>query len=317
MSMKKKIFAALAVAALTVAGCGYFVGSYFTEYALKRSDDGPPIAAEHITDKSLAQPPLPASQSKIEEWTIYSDDGLKLCATCFYPLPENAAKNPRRTWAILIHGYGRDQSFAWDYAEEYLKRGFVVLTPDLRAAGKSEGEYLTMGEKESDDIVLWAKAIAKREPDADIVLHGVSMGAATAIMASSKDLPPNAIAVVEDCGYTSAYEMFGGQLEKIFNLPRFPIMNCIDIVCKLKTGTALSSPTPLVESAATKIPALFIHGDADKLVPYQMMQELFDASGAPKKEMFTVPGAGHADAKKTDPQAYWQKIFEFIDHARQ
>ena len=80
------------------------------------------------------------------------------------------------------------------------------MTPDLRAAGTSDGIYLTMGVLESEDIKVWAEQIVERDPQAKIVLHGVSMGAATVLMASALDIK-NLCAVVEDCGYTSAYEI--------------------------------------------------------------------------------------------------------------
>ena len=54
-----------------------------------------------------------------------------------------------------------------------------------------------------------------------------------------------------------------------------------------------------------------IHGDADKLVPFEMMNKLFDACAAPK-DKFVVAGAGHADAKSTNPVVYFDKVFAFL-----
>jgi len=208
---------------------GYFVGNYFVDFALKRGEDlSPPKACANIADPNLKAPPIPNFSN--ENWTIESFDGLKLHAKKFSP-----AENSNR-WAVLIHGYGRDGTFAYDYAEEYLKRGWNVLIPDLRAAGESQGEFITMGALESLDVLKWLEKIP---PDSKIILHGVSMGAATVMMTAAHN-PKNLIAVVEDCGYTSAYEMFAAQLEKIFGLPEYPVMPCADIVCKFKTGIKIS-----------------------------------------------------------------------------
>ena len=207
----------------------YAVGDYFVDFALKRGDDlSPPKACADIADPNLKAPPAPNFPS--EDWTLESFDGLKLHAKKFSP-----AESSDR-WAILIHGYGRDGTYAYDYADEYLKRGWNVLVPDLRAAGQSEGEFITMGALESRDIFDWAK---KLPADAKIVLHGVSMGAATALMTAALE-PPNLVAVVEDCGYTSAYEMFSAQLNKIFGLPEYPVMPCANLVCKFHTGVKIS-----------------------------------------------------------------------------
>ncbi|WP_297968561.1 alpha/beta hydrolase [uncultured Anaerovibrio sp.] len=132
-----------------------------------------------------------------------------------------------------------------------------------RAAGLSEGKYLTMGVKESDDIVLWAKEIVQNDENAQIVLHGISMGAATVVMTTAKH-PQNVVAAVEDCGYTSAYDMFTNQLDVIFGLPEFPIMTCVDIVSGIKTGVKVSDAAPIKSVPGIKVPIMFIHGTADK-----------------------------------------------------
>ena len=295
--MKKILIAAVII----LLGAGYFIGNYFVDFALKRGEDlSPPKACANIADPTLKAPPMPNFPA--EDWTLESFDGLTLHAKKFSP-----AENSNR-WAILVHGYGRDGTFAYDYAEEYLKRGWNVLVPDLRAAGLSQGEFITMGALESRDIFDWA---GKLPPDAKIILHGVSMGAATVMMTAALE-PKNLCAVVEDCGYTSAYEMFSAQLEKIFGLPEYPAMPCADIVCKLKTGVKISDAAPLAVVDKITVPILFIHGDADGLVPFEMLDRLFDKAVAPK-EKFVVAGAGHADAKRKNPAVYFDKVFAFLE----
>ena len=108
--------------------------------------------------------------------------------------------------------------------------------------------------------------------------------------------------------------MFAAQLNKIFGLPEYPVMPCADWVCKFHTGVKISDAAPLAVVDKIKVPTLFIHGDADGLVPFEMMGRLFDACTAPK-EKFIVTGAGHADAKRKNPAAYFDKVFAFIDAA--
>ena len=295
----RKVLIAISVVIVILIGAGYFVGNYFVNFALK----APPPATANIADPNLKAPPTPNFPD--ENWTLTSADGFNLNATYYKPAIES------HDWAILIHGYGRDQTFANDYAEEYLKRGWNVLTPDLRGCGTSEGVYLTMGALESQDILLWAEKIVATDPQAKIILHGVSMGAATAMMTAALN-PPHLAAVVEDCGYTSAYEMFTAQLDKIFGLPEYPIMPIVDVVSKIKTGVAISDAAPLKSVDKISVPILFIHGDADKLVPYEMMSRLFDATTSSRKEQFTVAGAGHADAKRSNPAVYFDTVFKFL-----
>ncbi len=282
----------------------YAIGDYFVDFALERGEDlSPPKACANIADPSLKAPPIPDFPA--ENWTLESFDGLKLHAKRFFPAEET------NRWAILVHGYGRDGTFAYDYADEYLKRGWNVLIPDLRASGKSDGEFITMGALESRDVFDWAAKISADNPDTKIILHGVSMGAATALMTAALE-PKNLCAVVEDCGYTSAYDMFTAQLNKIFGLPEYPVMPCADIVCKIKTGVKISDAAPIDGVDKIKVPILFIHGDEDKLVPFEMLDKLYDKAVAPK-EKFVVAGAGHADAKRTNPAVYFDKVFTFLE----
>ena len=297
--MKKFLIAATVLIAILICA-GYLVGNYFVNFALK----APPPATANIADPNLKSPPAPNYPSEI--WTITSAEGFKLQATYYEPARGS------HDWAILVHGYGRDQTFANDYAEEYLKRGYNVLTPDLRGCGTSEGIYLTMGTLESRDIALWAEKIVERDSDAKIILHGVSMGAATVMMTAALQ-PKNLVAVIEDCGYTSAYKMFTAQLDKIFGLPEFPIMPIVDIVSKIKVGVAISEAAPIESVKKFSVPILFIHGDADKLVPYEMVDRLFNAATSPVKEKFTVEGAGHADSKPKNPTAYFERVFKFLN----
>ena len=306
MNLKlKKFFTAIIFFAVMVLAAGFFVGNFFVTFALERGEDGtPPKAVANIADPNLTAPAEPNFAKEI--WKIKSADDLELYAEYFLPTEKS------HRWAILVHGYGRDGKFAYDYAEEYLKKNYNVLIPDLRSAGRSEGKFLTMGYFESRDVQLWAEEILKRDSQAKIILHGVSMGAATVLMSSELEIK-NLVAVVEDCGYTSAYEMFTAQLEKIFGLPEFPIMPAVDVVSKIKTGVAISEAAPISSVPNSKVPTLFIHGTEDKLVPYAMMEKLFDASNAPTKEKFTVEGAGHADAKNKNPQLYFEKVFGFLE----
>ncbi len=300
----KKFFIAILVLVILLSGAGYFIGNYFVNFALKSENNQPPQATINISDPDLKPPARPNFESEI--WQLKSFDNLNLYATYFLP------STPSHKWAILVHGYGRDQTYAFDYAEEYLKHGYNVLTPDLRASGTSEGIYLTMGAFESQDIFNWCEKIVERDPQAKIILHGVSMGAATVLMTAALN-PKNVVAVVEDCGYTTAYEMFTAQMQKIFGLPEFPIMNCVDIVSKIKTGVAVSDAAPIISVTTSKIPTLFIHGDTDRLVPFEMLDKLYNSATAPVKEKFIVEGAGHADSKIIDPPKYFQRVFSFID----
>ena len=291
-----------------VLAAGYAIGDYFVDYALKRGNEtdplAPPAVCVNILDKSREMPEEPAVPT--EEWRMTMPDGRNVVAVSYRP-----AKTGHR-WVILAHGYGRDHRYVRDYAEVYLKQGYHVLSPDLCAAGESDGQYITMGVKESEEIAKWAAKVKESDGDAEIVLHGISMGAATVMLAAGRYEMPGLAAVVEDCSYTSAYEMFANQLGVIFGLPEFPIMTCVDIVSGIKTGVKVSDAAPIKAVPDIKVPIMFIHGTADKLVPFPMMEKLYNACPAPKRK-FVVEGAGHGDAMTVAGKEYWEAVFSFLD----
>ena len=188
---------------------------------------------------------------------------------------------------------------------------YNVLFPDLQYHGYSGGDAIQMGWKDRLDLEKWIEVAHDIFQDDFMVLHGVSMGAATVLMAAGREDIPGLATVIEDCGYTSAYGMFSNQLGVIFGLPEFPIMACVDVVSGMKTGAKVSDAAPLKAAPHIKVPVLFIHGAADTLVPPAMMEKLFAACRTKKKKL-VVEGAGHGDAMITDRENYWKCIFDFL-----
>ncbi|WP_295362420.1 alpha/beta hydrolase [uncultured Succinivibrio sp.] len=309
-SVKKRVVFAIIVVAAIILIAGYAIGCYFINYALKRGNEtdplAPPSACVSILDRNVIVPSMP--EAPAEKWTITAPENRKLFATFYVPATE------KHLWVILAHGYGRNQRYVGDFAKAYLQRNWNVLTPDLCASGESEGQYITMGIKESVEIVLWAKKIIERDPKAQIVLHGISMGAASVLMAAANNNVPGLKSVIEDCSYTSAYEMFARQLEVLFGLPEFPVMSCIDLVSGIKIGARISDASPLKVMSRINVPVMFIHGDKDTLVPLYMMEQLYDSCRGPKTKL-VVKGAGHGDSLKEAGDEYWKAVFSFISSA--
>ena len=93
-------------------------------------------------------------------------------------------------------------------ARHFSELGYTVVTPDNRAHGESDGSYIGMGWLDRLDLLLWIDQIISEDPLAEIVLYGVSMGGAAVMMTAGEALPSAVKAIIEDCGYTSVYDMF-------------------------------------------------------------------------------------------------------------
>ena len=310
--MKKKKIIGIAISSILVIlilGLS-FVGNYFYNLALNPDTPkdivfGTPEEAEATSGQVLdSDIQWLLTESNYTDETLTSFDNLNLHA--YKVLNQNDSNK----WVITVHGYTSEGINMSSYAKNYYDIGYNVLIPDLRSHGLSEGDYIGMGWDDRLDIIDWINTILEYNPNAEIVLHGVSMGAATVSMVSGEDLPSNVKAIVADCGYTSVWDEFAYQLDDLFSLPEFPILNVSSLVAKVRAGYFLGEASTLKQVAKSKTPILFIHGDEDDFVPYYMMDELYDATSS-EKEKLTIKNAGHAKASEIDPETYWTTVSNF------
>lgn len=241
-----------------------------------------------------------------EPVTLVSQDGKKLKGR-FYK-----GKEGNRDVFLAVHGCRSRGTKEFCFLHKYyLKAGVSFLVIDLRSHGESEGEYMTYGVKESEDLVLWLSwLLGKCGEDCRIFMHGVSMGAATVLMTAGKRLPDQVAGVVADCGYTSAWDEFAYQLKTSFRLPEKPILPLTNRISKRKADFDIRKASPKEACKHSEIPHLFIHGDADDYVPFYMMDEMFEVCTAPKEKV-VVPGAVHARAYHTNVELYEKSLDEF------
>lgn len=219
--------------------------------------------------------------------------------------------------AVLVHGY-KDSAIKFFYFGRMYNRDlhYNVLMPDLHAHGLSDGNDIQMGWKDADEVLNWIKVAEEIFRDDNyrtaMIVHGVSMGAATTMNVSGKDLPEYVNAFVEDCGYTSVWDEFSMQLKEMFGLPAFPLMHSTSLICNMKYGWNFKEASPLISVSRCTRPMLFIHGDADDFVPFSMMQPLYDAKPEPK-EFWVAPGSAHANAYRDHPEEYTAVVRQFLD----
>ena len=157
---------------------------------------------------------------------IVNKSGLKLYGR--YRLrPEKTNK-----WIICVHGYRDDHRFMLPYVMRFYEAGFNVFTQDNRAHGMSDGDYISMGWLDKDDVYEWINCITRMDLDAQVVVHGVSMGGATTMMLSGLNHPA-VIGYIEDCGYTTTWDMFKVVMNRDYHLPTFPIMNVTNLMSRI------------------------------------------------------------------------------------
>jgi fermentation-respiration switch protein FrsA (DUF1100 family) len=147
---------------------------------------------------------------------------------------------------------------------------------------------------------------------AKIILTGVSMGAATVILAACSDeLPDNVVGVLADCGYTSAKDIIKKVVDEM-GLPSKLLLPVIALSAKLLGRFDLNDASPIDVISDCQLPIIFIHGDSDKFVPYEMSVENYNACGSENKKLVAIEGADHALCYITAPSKYINELRSFF-----
>lgn len=239
-----------------------------------------------------------------EQVSIKSYDGLTLRGK-YYEYASGAVTE------ILFHGYrGNAERDLCGGVERCFALGRNALIVDQRASGESDGHVITFGIKECRDCLSWVDfAIEKFGKDVKIILTGISMGAATVLMASGEELPSNVVCTLADCGYSSSREIIQKVIKQM-KLPAKLFYPFVRLGARLYGGFSLESNSPIEAMKRCKIPVIFVHGDTDDFVPYEMSKKLYEVCPATKK-LVTVAGAGHGLAFPADKESYLREVRDF------
>ena len=237
--------------------------------------------------------------------SITAKDGLHLAGR-YYHFKDGAPVE------ILFHGYRGNSKREFSGNNRIAgKLGLNVIAVDERGHGQSGGHTITFGIKERWDCLNWVRYAAERfGPDIPIILSGVSMGAATVLMASSLDLPTNVKAIIADCPYSSPKEI----IQKVSGDIRLPpsLSYPFVVLGALIFGRfKLWESSPVEAVRRTQIPILLIHGDDDRFVPCKMSQKIYAACRS-TAELVIFPGAGHALSYFTDTDLYVKTVRDFL-----
>ncbi len=307
-------FAALVVAAFCLTGC--LAGKFMSKYALQPAQHG----VEDIDRcRAKADSLMPGSTKWYDDLkaegilrdtfiTGYRDFRIH---ACYVP-----AKEPARAkgTAIVVHGY-TDNHFVFLYLVRMYRDDFNynVLFPDLQYFGYSEGDHAQMGWYDRLDVEKWIEVAHGIFNDDFMVLHGVSMGAATVMMAGGDPLPEYVRCIVEDCGYSSVVMQFNDNRKQSFRLISPDVLQSASLVTKRKHGWGFWEASSAKQLEKCTIPVFFIHGDADDFVPIDHLWRNFNAKKQGYKEYWVAPGAVHANSFAKYPEEYKARVGDFLN----
>ena len=218
------------------------------------------------------------------------------------------ADESSRRVVLVFAGKGGDRSTNLGVAEFYLRHGWSVLLPDLRATGTSAGERVGMGYAERLDVRAWIDYARKRD-FREIALHGQSLGAAAVTYALDADHSDFAFIVLESC-----YDDVRHALQNRLSFVPLPGVSLkpVEWFGALALGVPLDELRPIDRLAACDSPVLLVAGDADPHVRPSETQRLFDVIGAEKKQLSWIEGGVHEHLWARDESAYVEALERFL-----
>ena len=241
-----------------------------------------------------------------EEFTITSFDGLKLYGKYYEYAPGAPIE-------LMFHGYrGSAERDLNGGVQRCRALGRSTLLVDQRCSGKSDGRTITFGICEYRDCLAWVDFIIRHfGPDVKIILTGISMGASTVLMAAGQPLPPNVIGVLADCGFTDAKSIIQDVVKKM-GLPVKLSYPFVKLGARLYGGFNLDETSALQAMKNCRVPVIFFHGENDDFVPCDMSRANYTACASEKKQLVTVPGAGHGLSYLVSPEKYLDALRDFF-----
>ena len=297
------------LAALVIAALYFTLYCYKTCFHVpkKRDEDlfrAPEGEQYAAVTQHMAQISLIMEDTPCEYITLGGHDGTKLCGRLYEFYPGAPVM-------LVFHGYRsmalRDCAGAFALGQ---KLSFNVLAVDQRSHGKSDGRVITFGIRERQDCLTWIRYVTDRFGEfTPVILFGISMGAATVLMASELAIPCNVVGVMADCPYTAPRDIICKVAKDMGYPPRlaYPF---IRIGARVLGGFCIAECSAKDAVKNTKLPILLLHGEDDRYVPCAMSQEI--CKNCPSARLFTFPGAGHGLSYLSDHRRYEKICVDFL-----
>lgn len=302
--------ALLVLAFFVLNGIGVYVGSVIYEEA------NVTYAREHKAVDAKRERQLEDGKRRFN-W-----QDVELKSPYGYPMKGTYVPHPAATdrTVVFLHGFTQNRLAGLNYLEIYRRAGYNVLLVDLRAHGDSGGESVTWGNYEKHDLDAWIDWVRTLHPNGVIGVHGVSMGAATALMhAALNERHRRVKFYIADSAYAELEPLLKKQMRERLALADDAFLPDLlffygNIVSYYKERFTFSQSSPLEAVRHVTAPVLYLHGEADTLVPPEMSSELYKATKGPK-EIHTFPSAKHASAVYQDWPRYDQIVEAFVEAA--
>lgn len=177
-----------------------------------------------------------------------------------------------------MHGNSSCRVEALESVHYLLPQNISLLCFDFAGCGRSEGEYISLGWFERDDVALIIDHLRENRRVSSIALHGRSMGAVTALLHADRD--PSIAGIVCDSPFSDLPNLVNELAYKYTKLPSFlvsPALKLISSTIYSKAELDIYKLSPLKHVENSFIPALFATSNGDDFILPHHSEKLHDA----------------------------------------
>ena len=216
---------------------------------------------------------------------------------------------------VFVHGIDsvRSARNAVKLASMMTERGFNVLMFDLRGHGSSDGDRVSGGDHERQDVLAAFDFLQERGvPLSDVGVLGFSMGAGTAALALAET--PSVDAFVLDSPYAKVSDLIAQELGNRSVLPGWSAPLFVPgakLAARLVFDIDINALAPESIVAGFDYPVLIIHGMEDTRVPVEHGIRVHMASHI-DSELWLLEGIDHVDTFKTYPEEYAERVASYF-----
>ena len=199
-------------------------------------------------------------------------------------------KIPEMSCVIYLHGNASNQLEGTFLVPIFIPAGVAVLCFDFSGCGMSDGEFISLGYFEKDDVSCAIDYIRQTFNVGRVALWGRSMGAITSMYALADD--PTIAAAVLDSSFASLPDLVK-ELAQQHNIPGFVTSSAQWVIgkkIKEKAGFDIAKVIPVDLAPMCFSPVLFIHGEQDSFINKSHTERLFAAYAGEDKQVMYVPG---------------------------
>lgn len=213
---------------------------------------------------------------------------------------------------VISPGRIETSSYSGYYAIPLKGQGFNLLLVDPRASGESDGEYLTVGIKESQDLIKWVQFAHDELKQEEIILYGICIGGATSLVAMGDEKCPSYVkgAIIE-ASYLNFKKMFANHV-KAEGHPHLTVTSELPYFFKKFAGVDIKQTTPEKSIQNVHQRILFIQGEKDVYVHKEDVMTLYDNCPSTQKEIKYIPVGEHSKLRLAAKEEYDQAVFTFL-----